>query len=97
MTHTVYYTGEFVPIERSVRKLDRVVDVWLRCNPREDSDGLKMADELYIQFSVDNAPSYEFLQAHIDDYFTADATPETTIQDIVDALNELADIILGGE
>ena len=94
--HTVYYTGKFVPVERSVRKLDRVVDVWLRRNPREAKSGVKMADELTLTFSADNVPTLEELTANIDSYFEADATPETTLQDIVDALNELTDLIIGG-
>lgn len=97
MMHTVYYTGEFRPVERSVRKLDSVVDVWLRRNPREAEDGVKMADELYLSFPADNAPSLEELEENLDSYFVKDATPDTTMQDIVDALNELAELILGGE
>lgn len=95
--HTVYYTGELVPVERGVRKPDSVVDVWLRRNPREDADGRKLADELYMTFTEDDAPSYDELLENIDTYFENDATPETTIQDIVEALNELTTIILGGE
>lgn len=95
--HKVYFTGEFVPIERSVRKLDRVVDVWLRRNPREAKSGVKMADELTLTFPADNAPTLDELAANIDAYFEADATPETTMQDIVDALNMLEELILGGE
>ena len=97
MTHTVYYTGEFRPVERSVRKLDRVVDVWLRRNPREAEDGMKMADELYLAFPADNAPSLEELTENLDNYFMDDATPDPTMQDVVEALNELAELILGGE
>ena len=95
--HTVYYTGEFVPVERDVRRLDRLVDVWLRRNPRESADGLKLADEIRLVFPSDAAPTLEALEANIDAYFDADATPETTLQDVVDALNELAELILGGE
>lgn len=95
--HTVYYTGEFKPVERWERKLDGVVDVWLRREPREDADGRKLADELYMTFPIASAPSYDVLLENIDAYFENDATPETTIQDIVDALNELTTIILGGE
>ena len=94
--HTVYFTGEFIPVERSVRKLEHIVDVWLRRNPREDSDGVKLADELTLTFPADNAPTLDELAANIDAYFEADATPETTMQDIVDALNELTDLIIGG-
>lgn len=95
--HTVYYTGEFIPVERSVRKLEHIVDVWLRRNPREDNDGVKLADELTLTFPADNAPTLEELTANIDAYFEADATPETTMQDIVDALNMLEELLLGGE
>ena len=95
--HTVYYTGEFKPVERDVRKLERIVDVWLRRNPREDRDGLKIADEIILTFPADEAPSLEELETNIEAYFEKDITPEATLQDIVDALNELATIILGEE
>lgn len=95
--HTVYFTGEFIPVERSVRKLDKVVDVWLRRNPREHGNGAVKADEIYLTFPADNAPTLDELTANIDAYFEADATPETTMQDIVDALNMLETLILGGE
>ena len=95
--HTVYFTGEFVPVERDVRKLDRVVDVWLRRNPREAEDGMKMADEIRLTFPADAAPTLETLLSNIDDYFDVDATPEPTLQDVVDGLNALAELILGGE
>lgn len=95
--HTVYYTGEFKPVERCVRKLDGVVDVWLRRNPREDADGQKLADELYISFPEGDAPTLEALEADIDGWFEADATPEATLRDIVEALNALAELMLGGE
>jgi len=95
--HTVYYTGPFVPVERNVRKLERLVDVWLRRDPREDADGLKCADELKITFPASSAPSLEYLEDHIDDYFDADATPDPTMQDVIDALNEMTELILGGD
>lgn len=93
----VYYTGEFKPVERDVRKLDRMVDVWLRRNPREAEDGMKMADEIKLTFPVDDAPSFEELSENLDAYFDADATPKTTLDDVMDAINMLADIVLGGE
>ena len=95
--HTVYYTGEFVPVERSVRKLEHVVDVWLRRNPREARDGVKLADELTLTFPADNAPTLDELAANIDAFFEADATPVTTLDDIMDAINALTDIVLGGD
>jgi hypothetical protein len=94
--YTVYYTGEFVPVERDVRKLDRIVDVWLRRNPRTDSDGMNMADEIHLTFPADAAPTFDELSAHIDDYFLADSMPETTLEDVMDAINMLTDIVLGG-
>ena len=95
--HKVYFTGEFVPVERFVRKLDGLVDVWLRRNPREDSDGVKMADELTLTFPMDSAPTLEELAANIDVYFIKDATPEITNEDIMAAVNLLASLIVGGE
>ena len=95
--HTVYYTGEFKPVERSARALDGVVDVWLRRNPREAEDGVKLADELHLTFHIDAVPTQEELEANIDAYFEADATPEPTLQDAIDAINLLAELMLGGE
>lgn len=94
--HIVHYTGDFIPVERCERRLDGLVDVWLRRNPRENA-GNKCADEIHMTFPIDEAPSLEALQADIDAYFAADATPETTLQDVVDALNMLEEIILGGD
>ena len=95
-TNTVYYTGDFKPVERCERKLDRVVDVWLRRNPRKAADGMMQADELYLTFPADNAPTQEELAANIDAYFIEDATPEITNEDIMAAVNLLAALMLGG-
>ena len=89
--HTVYFTGDFVPVERSVRRLDGVVDAWLRRNPREAGDGMKMADEIKLTFPVDDAPTIEMLQEHIDAWFDADALPKPT----ADETARLLQIILG--
>jgi len=93
--HTVYYTGEFKPVERSARALDGVVDVWLRRNTREsiDDEGneIKMADEIYLCFPVGEAPSVEELESNIDNYFEEDAKPKPTI----DEVNKLLQIMLG--
>lgn len=88
--YTVYYTGEFVPVERDVRRLDRIVDVWLRRNPRGNKS-IKMADEIYIKFPINEAPSFEELSENIDYYFDEDAKPKATI----DEANKLLQIMLG--
>lgn len=89
--HTVYYTGEFVPVERSVRSLDGVTDIWLRRNPRESGNGMNAADEIYLQFPIDEAPSFEELTENIDKYFEDDAAPKPTIE----SLSQLMQIVLG--
>lgn len=94
--HIVHYADDFIPVERCERRLDGVVDVWLRRDPRETENG-HIADEIYLTFPIDEAPTLEALKTDIDRYFEADATPETTLQDVIEALNELAGIVLGGE
>lgn len=97
--HTVYFTDEFVPVERSERKLENIVDVWLRRNLKS-SGKIKMAEEIYLKFPLNSAPSFEELERDIDKYFEQDLTPPTTIDDVVMAINELANLILsdfGGE
>lgn len=88
--HTVCYTGDFKPVERSERRLDGLVDAWLRRDPRE-ADGIKLADEIYLQFSIDEAPSVEELTENLDAYFEEDATPTPT----VDEVHRLLKIVLG--
>lgn len=89
--HTVYFTGDFVPVERSVRKLEHIVDVWLRRNPRKSGNTMNAADEIYIQFPINEAPSFEELAENLDDYFEKDAIPTPTIEEV----NKLLQIMLG--
>lgn len=99
--HIVYYTGDFNPVERCERKLDGVVDVWLRRDAgesvNEDGNQIKMAEEIYLKFPIDEAPTFDELLESIDEYFEKDTTPETTIEDIMSAINDLTDLILGGD
>ena len=99
--NVIQYTGELVPIELSERPLEGIVDLWLRKNPRTDVDPegniIQIADEAYMTFEKDEAPTQAEVEADFDTWFARAIAPETTLQDAIDAINELFDIILGGE
>lgn len=67
--YTVYYTGEFQPIERSERPIEGLVDVWLRRNPQDLEDGMKSADEVYTVFNANQVPSMSDLESNFDYWF----------------------------
>lgn len=99
--HTVYYTGEFKPVERSTRMLDKIVDIWLRRNPmkKETEDGIQnIAEEVYLAFNIDEAPSQEELENNFDKWFSyiEEKTSGKTPQEIqIEELNSLINILLG--
>ena len=101
MVNTIQYTGEFVPVELSERPLDGLTDLWLRKNPRTDVDPdgnpIQIADEAYMEISSDEAPTREEVEADFEGWYAKATTPETTLQDAIDAINVLSDIIFGGE
>lgn len=69
MVNIVQYNGELIPIEVNIRKLDDIVDVWLRRNPRESVEDMNEADEVYTQFNINEAPSMNDLESNFDIWF----------------------------
>lgn len=69
MINTIQYNGELIPIEVNIRKLDDIVDVWLRRNPRESVEDMNEADEVYTQFNINEAPSMNDLESNFDTWF----------------------------
>ena len=91
--YKAYFTTE--PSQVSyIPQADGTAEVWLRRNIREEQteDGVQWsADE--VQFNT--CLTEEEVLAQADKYFLEE--PETTIEDVVEALNILTDLIIGEE
>lgn len=95
MTHTVYYTGEFVPVEISTRPLDGVTDIWLRRNPQDGH-----ATEVYAVLPTGEAPTREAVEADFDGWFArldkyTDEAGKTETERRMDELQGLLFAVLG--
>lgn len=73
------------------QQTDGFAEVWLYRNFKQDDDGW-YADGIFLKTMM----SEEEVAANADEYF-AEPAPEVTTEDLMDAINILSEIVLGGE
>ena len=87
----VSFGGEQPPDYEYKRLANGLAAVWLYRNAGQNEDGEWSADGVYLETML----SEEDILSVADRYF-ATPEPEVTVQDLIEAVNILTDMILGG-